>query len=337
MPLASYKNKDNFYNKFNYSRILSRISTKSLSALAKDLRAPVRYLDDNNHLTSIYFNGKLLLKAKYFSKEISYTLGDEGCLYYCTFLVYNTNTYPPNKDVILSKYFHFFYRYNVHRQQAKDIRMFISNTITSAKIRLDECNIVLDFYLNYPDFKAVMHKHDLENAMEDTGSSFPLPYFTPEGGKTIKYPSSDKVLVKESDNIRHTRIKSFTDNKSRNLSRQSRHYHSEASSVSEVFKNPIPSTYISSKGLPLRVYFTIFQINLTDFIQKIQNGVPIDFTYTVFVKVRYNKDEFFMPGNQSGFNYTCDTDIENLFTLVSKRLGHYMDIYNLSSDAIVYI
>ena len=63
----------------------------------------------------------------------------------------------------------------------------------------------------------------------------------------------------------------------------------------------------------------------------------VDFVYTVFIKVRYNVDEFFMVGNQFGFNYTCKSDIEGLITVASIKLEEYMVAYNLTDDAIVYI
>ena len=255
-PLHSFPSNNNRNNNKNYhSRIIRKILKKRLSSLSKGLVVPPRYLDDNNHLTSIFFNGKLLLKPKYLSKEISYTLGDEGCLYYCMLLVYNTNTYPPNKDVLLSKHFHLFYHYNVHRQQAKHIRAFISKTITSANIRFDKCNIVLDFYLNYPDFDDALKSHQLKNT-DNTSSSYPQPYFVPEGGKTIQYPSSDKVLVKSTDNIRRTSNKSFLHYGFIVPKGDIRHYHSDASSISKVFQNPIPSTYVSSTPL---VYSSLFR------------------------------------------------------------------------------
>ena len=107
--------------------------------------------------------------------------------------------------------------------------------------------------------------------------------------------------------------------------------------VNQQFYNAIPSTYVSSKGLPIRLHFTILQLNSSDFNGIISKHIPIDFVYTVFVKVRYNVDQFFMVGNQFGFNYSCESDIIGLLTAVSERLEEYMISYNLTEDAIVYI
>ena len=60
--------------------------------------------------------------------------------------------------------------------------------------------------------------------------------------------------------------------------------------INQQFYNPIPSTYISSKGLPIQLYFTIFQLNSSEFTRNIRKYVPVDFVYTVFIKVRYNLD-----------------------------------------------
>ena len=74
-----------------------------------------------------------------------------------------------------------------------------------------------------------------------------------------------------------------------------------------------------------------------DFTSKVRYSIPIDFCYTVFIKVRYNVDKFFMAGNQCGFNYTSDYVVKDLFTVVSKRLEDYMSDYNLTEEAIVYV
>lgn len=103
----------------------------------------------------------------------------------------------------------------------------------------------------------------------------------------------------------------------------------------KVFNNPIPSTYVSSKGLPIQMYFSIYELNSLDFTSRISKYLPVDFVYTVFIKVRYNVDEFFMA--QFGFNYTSESDIKGLLDVVSSKLQDYMADYNLSDDAIVYI
>ena len=107
--------------------------------------------------------------------------------------------------------------------------------------------------------------------------------------------------------------------------------------LNKQFYNPIPSIYISSKGLPIQLYFKIAGLNSSEFTQIICDHVPVDFVYTVFIKVRYNVDKFFMVGNQFGFNYICKSDIEDLLTVTCMKLEEYMIDYNLTEDAIVYI
>ena len=115
------------------------------------------------------------------------------------------------------------------------------------------------------------------------------------------------------------------------------HHHNVIDPINQQFFNPIPSTYISSKGLPLQLYFTIFQLNSSEFTWRVCRYVPLDFVYTVYIKVRYNVDKFLMAGNQLGFIYSCESDIKGLYTAVSKRLQECMVMYNLTDDAIVYI
>lgn len=107
--------------------------------------------------------------------------------------------------------------------------------------------------------------------------------------------------------------------------------------VNPQFYNPIPSAYVSSKGLPIHLHFTIFQLNSSEFNQIISKYVPIDFVYTVFIKVRYNIDSFFMAGNQFGFDYYSDSDIEQLHDDAMSKLQFYLDEYNLTGDAVVYV
>lgn len=108
-------------------------------------------------------------------------------------------------------------------------------------------------------------------------------------------------------------------------------------SQNKIFNQIIPSTYISSKNKPILVLFYIYELNLTEFRNKIPSLVPKDCVYTVFVKVRYNIDNFFMAGTQFGFKYSHNEDIQNLFSVVISKLETYFDSYNLTEDAIVYI
>ena len=44
-----------------------------------------------------------------------------------------------------------------------------------------------------------------------------------------------------------------------------------------------------------------------------------------------------MAGNQTGFSFSGDRDVEHLFTFVTQRLDEYLENYNLTSDVIIYI
>lgn len=62
-----------------------------------------------------------------------------------------------------------------------------------------------------------------------------------------------------------------------------------------------------------------------------------DNIYTVFVKVRYNIDNFFMVGNQFGFNYFLSSELLVLFKDINTRLEEYLSRYNLANEDIIYI
>ena len=168
-------------------------------------------------------------------------------------------------------------------------------------------------------------------------STHPVPSFTPVGGCTIQYLEPDGYIAEKAANKRLASKEALVLHKRPRLTSSKRHYHSHASCLPKEFYNPIPSTYISSKGLPIQLYFRIFQLDSFEFTSRIRRYVPVDFVYTVFIKVRYNVDEFYMAGNQFGFNYSCESDIKGLFIVVSNKLEEYMNHYNLRTDAIVYI
>lgn len=114
--------------------------------------------------------------------------------------------------------------------------------------------------------------------------------------------------------------------------------HSLALPSTEYLHNIIPSTYISSRNKPLIVYFTIFDLNNSSlFNNRIISTIPKGFIYTVFVKIRYNYDSFFMAGNQFGFDFSSSVNIDYLLYNINTRLDEYFDVYNLSNESIIYI
>lgn len=61
-----------------------------------------------------------------------------------------------------------------------------------------------------------------------------------------------------------------------------RHYDLDVSCIRE-FNNPKPSTYISGKGLPLNLYFTISELDSPEFTSRVSRDVYVDFAFTVFI------------------------------------------------------
>lgn len=108
-------------------------------------------------------------------------------------------------------------------------------------------------------------------------------------------------------------------------------------SLSDPFYTIIPSEYITSNNKPITLFFKLSELNLSTFTKYINSRIPNNFVYTVFVKVRYNYDHFFMAGNQFGFSFSSEDDLNGLFTTVLTRVDDYMDVYNLTDQAILYI
>lgn len=105
------------------------------------------------------------------------------------------------------------------------------------------------------------------------------------------------------------------------------------------FYNIIPSTYISSNNKAISVFFYIHEIyDDTVFNDTVISVVSKGFVYTVFIKVRYNKDDFFMAGNQFGFDFRVDDDVEeHVRDTVTQRVDEYLDVYKLTPKDIVYV
>lgn len=105
----------------------------------------------------------------------------------------------------------------------------------------------------------------------------------------------------------------------------------------DLFYNIIPNTYVYGKGKAISVHFDIRDIGSQILSNEIIAKVPRGFTYTVFIKVKYNINEYFMAGNQFGFVYLSEVDINNLDSIVYQRLDEYLDLYNITEDDIRYV
>lgn len=108
------------------------------------------------------------------------------------------------------------------------------------------------------------------------------------------------------------------------------------SSQNNPFFSVIPTKYIQSKDLP--IFLHLFALNSPiEFRYTIINNIPCGAIYTVFIKVRYDQDNFFMAGNQFGFNYKSFNDRDDLLSIIKKRLKDLFEEYKLTDDSIVYI
>jgi hypothetical protein len=97
-------------------------------------------------------------------------------------------------------------------------------------------------------------------------------------------------------------------------------------------------SFKSNKSI-INFYFDIEDFNdFSIFIDKMVDvNLSIDNVYTVYVKVRYDKDNFFMVGNQFGFNFNSENSYEVLFYDITIRLEEYFAHYNLVNEDIVYV
>lgn len=105
----------------------------------------------------------------------------------------------------------------------------------------------------------------------------------------------------------------------------------------DYFNNIIPSSYVQSKNKPLVVYFALHELYSPTFNDKIISGIHMGHIYTVIIKVRYDGNNFFMAGNQFGFNYESLNNIDDLLTIINNKLDDYFSDYNLSDDSVLYV
>lgn len=105
------------------------------------------------------------------------------------------------------------------------------------------------------------------------------------------------------------------------------------------FNTPIPSIYINSYKKVIDTFFSIHEVyNPLIFTDELILTITEGFTYTIFVKVRYNYDQFFMAGIQFGFIYSVDANIEaEVMDIVTARLDYYVDVYEIKPSDVMYV
>lgn len=105
---------------------------------------------------------------------------------------------------------------------------------------------------------------------------------------------------------------------------------------STYFGSPIPSEYIFSKDKPYHVRVMLHQLFTTTFDKQVISSISKN-TYTVFIRVKYDVNSYFMAGNQFGFTYNNGNDIIALKDVIIKRLERYFEDYKLTDDDIIYV
>lgn len=110
------------------------------------------------------------------------------------------------------------------------------------------------------------------------------------------------------------------------------------SEFDDLFLGKIDVKYNNSKKNKLiRVSFDFWEIQRDIMTNRIVARLDLDYVYTVFIKVRYSVDRYFMVGNQFGFNYDNIYKLTDIFDTVVNRLEEYMEDYDLKEDEIVYV
>lgn len=96
----------------------------------------------------------------------------------------------------------------------------------------------------------------------------------------------------------------------------------------------------SQKKNDILMYFSPQDLSsLDNFVSKVLSldKISVNNTYTVFIKIRYSKDNFFMGGSPFGFPYKSIDDLTELYNILSVRLDDSFSMYNIEDNEIVYI
>lgn len=81
-------------------------------------------------------------------------------------------------------------------------------------------------------------------------------------------------------------------------------FYASSTSFYDPFTAPIPSSYIIKSNKPFIVILRMSDLDtFNTFSSKIENSIPINTPYIVFIKLRYFSDSFCMCGKQFGFDY----------------------------------
>lgn len=106
----------------------------------------------------------------------------------------------------------------------------------------------------------------------------------------------------------------------------------------KIFASSVPSKYVFKNKKGLLVHFSIFDFDSSEVVvNKLTNVLLRKVKYNCIVKVRYNRDSFFMAGSQFGFEFNSYNDILALISLIKLRIEEYLEQYKLPSNNIDYI
>lgn len=84
-------------------------------------------------------------------------------------------------------------------------------------------------------------------------------------------------------------------------------------------------SFVPAKLKATHLFFSLNDFdNYFNFQTKfISFALPCNEIYTVYIKIRYNQDNFFMTGNQFGFHYLSNHNLIELFDNVKIRHTWY--------------
>src|SRR6266567_2557832 len=90
-------------------------------------------------------------------------------------------------------------------------------------------------------------------------------------------------------------------------------------------------------NLDKRPYYLTYSVHYVPVTNNKNSNITKVLMYTVYIKVRYNIDSFFMLGNQFGFDFSSEDKIYDLLSIVIDRLEEAFEEYSLIDESVVYV
>jgi hypothetical protein len=108
--------------------------------------------------------------------------------------------------------------------------------------------------------------------------------------------------------------------------------------INDKFLAPIPSKYVLSKNKSIYLYFNMFDFYFLQSVTKqFLDNLTIDMDYNCLIKIRYNKDSYYMCGSKIGFDTKSYDNVFNTVATIKSRINECLNEYSFYIKYIEYV